>query len=54
MSVFGVYMAKYYDMRQHQFRHLSHLCEVAWALYKKVQVESWVFVLEKELEKAHI
>ena len=36
MSVFGAYMTKYRDRRQHQFSFLSDLREGAQVLYSEV------------------
>ena len=47
-------MAKYCDARQHQLNCLSHMREEARDMYIKVQAESWVPQLEKELEEARL
>ena len=52
MSMFGAYMEKYCDGRQHQLSRLSHLREGARELYNKVQAESRVSHLEKDSENA--
>ena len=52
MSIFGTYMAKYCDTRQHQSSHLSHMWEGPREMYNKVKVDSQVPRLEKVLEEA--
>ena len=52
MSIFGAYMAKYYDRWQYQLSCLSHLRKGALEIYKKVQADSRVPRLEKDLEEA--
>ena len=47
-------MAKYYDIRQHQLSHLSHLREGAQELYNKGHIDSRVPRLEKDLEQARL
>ena len=51
MSIFGAYMAKYCDTRQHQLSCLSRMREWAREMYSKVQADSRVPQLEKDLEK---
>ena len=51
MSIFGAYMVKHYDARQHQLSLLSHLREGARDMYMIVQEKSQVPQLEKELEE---
>ena len=45
-------MVKYSDLRQHQLIHLSHLREGTQELYNKVQANSRVPKMEKDLEEA--
>ena len=52
--MFSSYMAKYNDIQQHQLSCLSHLRERAQELYNKVQANSWVPQLKKDLEKARL
>ena len=52
MSMFGSYMVKYCDIRQHQLSPLSHLKEGAREMYNKVQEDSQVPHLDKDLEEA--
>ena len=47
-------MAKYCDAWQYQLRRLSHLREGTREMYSKVQVDSWVPQLEKDLEEARL
>ena len=54
MSIFGAYMAKYCDARQHQLSYLCHMREGAQDMYMKVQAESRVPQLEKELAEARL
>ena len=54
MSMFGTYMLKYCDIRQHHLSRLSHLREGARELYNKVQADSRVSQLEKDLEEAQL
>ena len=52
--MFGAYMAKYCDRWQHQLSRLSPLRASAHELYNKVQAESRVPQLEKNLEEARL
>ena len=52
MSMFSAYMVKYNDIRQHQLSCLPYLRERAQELYNKVQANSRVPQLEKDLEEA--
>ena len=54
MSIFGAYMAKYFDIRQHQLSRLSHMREEAQEMYSKVQADSRVPQMEKDLEEARL
>ena len=54
MSIFGAYMAKYYDTWQHQLSRLSHMWEVAQEMFDKVKANSQVPQLEKVLEEAQL
>ena len=47
-------MKKYCDARQHQLSRLSHLREGAHEMYSKVQTDSRVPQLEKDLEQAQL
>ena len=54
MSIFGAYMAKYCEVWQHQLSRLSLMREGVHDMYMKVQAESRVPQLEKELEEARL
>ena len=54
MSMFGAYMTKCCDRQKHQLSCLSHLREGAQELHNKVQAESLVPQLEKELEEGRL
>ena len=54
MSMFDVYIAKYYDIRQHQLSRLSHLREGTREMYSKLQEDSRVPQLDKDLEEARL
>ena len=54
MSIFSAYMAKYCDTRQHKLNRLSHLRERAQDMYSKVQVDSQIPQLDKDLEEAQL
>ena len=47
-------MEKYCDTRQHQLSRLSNLREGTKEMYSKVQVDSRVPLLEKDLEEARL
>ena len=47
-------MEKYCDTRQHQLSRLSNLREGAKEMYSKVQVDSRVPQLEKDLKEARL
>ena len=51
MSTFGAYMAKYYDVRQHQLSRLSHLRDGVQELYSKAQDEAKALALERKVAK---
>ena len=52
MNTFGAYMVKYCDIHQHQLSRMSHMRKGAREMYNKVQADSRIPRLEKDLEEA--